>query len=228
MSSPSSPQDQSRPSPAEQARTAVACARVAGLTTYPRAAPFRPHATSVVLEQGEGGLPVVRLAREALAVAHLLARPLVTVQVAPPGCPAVTLHGSVHRLPRSGDGQWHYRLEVAAVRVGQPRPRLVAVEQYLAARPDPLHREAPAALRHLARRHADELSACLRARGHDVLWVEPQALDSRGLDVAVVGHDGVELVRLPFPRPVSRLHELGAGLAAPLLCRCDLDAETYR
>jgi hypothetical protein len=107
---------------------------------------------------------MVRLATGALAVTHLTARPLATVQIAPVGHPTV--------------------------------------------------------LAHLRDHHAAGLAACLRARGHDAHWVEPRSLDAAGLDVLAVGPDGVELVRLAFPAPVSRLQDLRAGLAVALTCRC--------
>lgn len=204
-------------SPAEQARTAVAAARAGWLLTYPRSAPARPHGTCVAVLGEDGGRPVVGLARGSLAVAQLLVRPLGTLTVAPARGPAVTLQGRAVRLDDDGD-LLRVRLEVGAVRLGDARA--VPCADYLAADADPLARQAPDVLAHLRAAHADALAACLRAHGHDVAFVEPQALDRGGLDVLAVGPDGVDLVRLAFPAPVARLEDLRAGLAAPLLCRC--------
>lgn len=217
----SPPPDDTRPSAAERARTAVASARVGCLTTYARHSAARPHPTTVAVECDGEGRPVLPVTPNSLAAAQLLARPLATLHVAPPGCEATTVHGAAHRLRAAGDGLLRYRLEVGSVRLGQRRPLPVPLEQYQAASPDPLRHAAPAVLHHLARCHAEQLAACLRTRGHDALWVEPRALDRRGLDVLSVGPDGVDLVRLSFPEPVTRLQELAAGLAVPLLCRCD-------
>ena len=213
-----------RPDAAHQARTAMASARVASLLTYPRAAPARPHLTNVAVEHDEGGRPMVRLATGALAVTHLTARPLATVQIAPVGHPVVTVHGAVHRLPgRDDQGRLLYRVDIGAVRLAHPGHgacTAVNPQEYVAARPDPLAAEAPAVLAHLRDHHAAGLAACLRARGHDAHWVEPRSLDAAGLDVLAVGADGVELVRLAFPAPISRLQDLRAGLAIALTCRC--------
>lgn len=209
-----------RPTPAERARTALASARVGSLLTYPRGSCVPPISTTVVLEGSEGGGLVIRVPPASLAAAQLRVRPLATVQVAPPGCETVTVQGIGHHLAPSGEGLLRYRVAVAAVRIGE-RPRAaVPVEEFWAARPDPLRDEAPAVLRHLAQWHGEELAACLRARGHDAIWAEPRALDCRGMDVIGLGLDGVELVRLAFPQRVARLEELPAGLAVPLLCRC--------
>ena len=217
--------DRTRPSPAEVARTAVASASAGGLTTYPRAHAARPHHTQVALEPDVDGLPILQLDPRSLAASQLLSRPVATLRVAPANGPAVLLHGSAHRLP-ARRGSSRYRVEVVAVRLAVPQWQPVPLTQYRAAVPDPLRQDAPEVLRHLARHHGDELAACLRALGHGTRWVEPRALDCRGLDVLSVDDDGVQLIRLPFPEPVTNLRDLSTGLAAPLLCRCERDAST--
>jgi len=219
--------DQTRPTPAELARTAIASACVGCLTTYPRTRPAHPHHTRVVLEPDVEGRPVVRLASGSQAVAQLLARPLATLRVGVPGTSAVLVHGSVQRLVAER-GQLRYQVDVVAVRVRVTSPHWqpVRLTDYRAADPDPLRHEAPGVLDHLARHHGPQLTACLRAMGHDTQWVEPRSLDCRGLDVLSVDADGVELVRLAFPRPVTELRDLSTGLAAPLLCRCHRDGAT--
>ncbi|MDP9459235.1 MAG: DUF2470 domain-containing protein [Actinomycetota bacterium] len=179
-----------------------------------------PHRTTVALEGDDEGILVIRVPRGSLAAAQLLVRPLATVQVAPSGCEMLTLQGAGHRLPPSADGMLRYRVEVAAVRLGERTRSAVPVEEFWAARPDPLRDDAPAVLRHLSQCHGEALAACLRARGHDVVRAEPRALDCRGMDVVGLGVDGVTLVRLAFPGPVARLQDLPAGLAVPMRCRC--------
>ncbi|HKG48853.1 MAG TPA: hypothetical protein VKB14_00275 [Actinomycetales bacterium] len=217
--------DRTRPNPAELARTAIASACVGCLTTYPRSRPAQPHHTRVVLEPDVEGRPVVRLAFGSQAAAQVLARALATLRVGVPGTSAVLVHGSMQRLAAER-GQLRYQVEVVAVRVASPHWQRVPLTDYRAADPDPLRREAPGVLDHLARHHGPQLTACLRALGHDTQWVEPRSLDCRGLDVLSVDADGVELVRLAFPRPVTQLRDLSTGLAAPLLCRCHRDGAT--
>ena len=192
------------PRTAERARAALAQARVAALTTYPRRAPARPHLTSVAVACLADGEPVVRVAPGSLAAAHLLARPLASVRVCPPGGDVVTVHGAARRLPgRDGAGHLLFQVEVGAIRLGDGAPAL-----------------AGDALDHLRAEHADDLAACLRARGHDALWVEPLSLERTGLTVLSVGPDGVETVLLAFPTAVDRLDQLPQGLRCLLLCRC--------
>lgn len=209
-----------RPSPAERARTALACARVGSLLTYGRGRCVPPHRTTVALEGDDGGSLVIHLPRGSLAAAHLLVRPLATVQVTTSGCEMLTLQGAGHRLAPSGDGMLRYQVTVAAVRLGTRTRVAVPVEEFWAAHPDPLRYDAPAVLHHLSQCHGQALAACLRARGHDAVWAEPRALDCRGMDVVGLGVNGVELVRLAFPEPVARLADLPAGLAVPMRCRC--------
>jgi hypothetical protein len=217
--------DRTRPSPAEIARTVIASAGAGCLTTYPRTPAARPQHTQVALEPDVEGLPTLQLDPRSPAVRHLLSRPVATLRVAPAGRPAVRVHVGVQRLP-ANHGSCRYRVEVLAVRLAMPHWQAVPVAQYHAAVPDPLRHDAPEVLRHLASHHGSELTACLRALGHDTRWAEPRALDRRGLDVLSVDDDGVQLVRLPFPEPVNSLRDLSTGLAAPLLCRCQRDAST--
>ncbi len=129
---------------AVRARTSVDRARVGQLTTCGRH-PSSSRTTSVGLEARLDGSVEIHLSTGAPAVAQLLARPLATLQVAPPWCEPVVLHGGARRLPGLTDrGALVFRLEVAAVRVGSP-PALVDASAYAAARPDPLRCDAPAA-----------------------------------------------------------------------------------
>lgn len=215
------------PEPAELARTSVARARVAALITYPRSAPARPHLTSVTVGCNGDGHPVVRVEAGSLAAAHLLSRPLATVRVAPVGGDTVTVHGAAHRLRGTGGGGLlTFQVEVGAVLLGAVRPATVEVEAYRSAEPDPLRDEAPAVLAHLRDAHARQLTACLRALGHDAQWAEPTGLDRHGLTVLALGLEGVATIRLSFPEPVRRLADLRPGLGTVLLCRCGCRSST--
>ena len=204
---------------AVRARTSVDRARVGELTTYARH-PSMSLTTSVALDARPDGAVDVRLSASAGAVLQLLARPLATLRVSPPWCEPVLLHGGARRLPgRTERGELVFRLEVAAVRVGSP-PVLVDESAWSAARPDPLRCDAPAVLAHLNEGHADALSACLRACGHDVAFAEATRLDAGGLTVVAVGQDGTDTVRLRFPSRVSALDELPPSLAWVLQPGC--------
>lgn len=212
---------------AVRARTSLDRARVGELTTYGRH-PSATTATSVALEARSDGAVDVRLASSASAVAQLLSRPLATLRIAPPWCEPVLLHGGARRLAgRTDRGELVFRLEVAAVRVGSP-PVPVDGAAWSAARPDPLRCDAPAVLAHLNDGHADALSACLRACGHDVAFAEATRLDARGLTVVAVGPDGADTVRLRFPSPVRSLDELPPSLSLVLQPGCSCCAAVRR
>lgn len=206
-------------SAAALARTAVACARVAALTTYARH-PSGHTTTPASVSARADGIVEVALAPSSLAVRQLLARPLATVRVSPTWCVPVVLHGAARRLPLADDsGRALFHVQAASLRVGlEGTP--VDAEAYAAAAPDPLRHDAPSVLSHLNGGHSEALASCLRARGHDVAFVDASGLDAHGLTVTAVGADGVSTVRLAFPRPVDRLGDLPGGLAAVLTGGC--------
>jgi hypothetical protein len=175
-----------------------------------------------VVKDKDGAVDV-HLWTGAHAVAQLLARPLATLQVAPPWCEPVLLHGGARRLPRLTDrGELVFRLEVAVVR-RQPAA-LVDESARSAARPDLLRCDAPSVLAHLDEGHADALSACLRACGRDVAFAEVTRLDGGGLTVVAVGEDGADTVRLRFPTP----DELPPSLAWVLRPGCSCCTSSHR
>ena len=104
---------------------------------------------------------------------------------------------------------------------GGGRPR-VAVEEYRAARPDPLWRAAPGILRHLEHGHVSELVRCVRAHGiTGTEWVVPRCLDRYGLELLVLTPEGIATMRLSFPDgPVGSLDDLPVSLRAALTCHC--------
>lgn len=204
---------------AVRARTSMACARVATLTSYARQPDGRTTTTVGVSARSDGSVEVA-LALTSVAFRQLLARPLASLRVAPVGCQPVTLHGAARRVPgldRSGRVVFH--IAAGAVRVGAEGTPVDA-DSYAAARPDPLRDDASAVLNHLNAGHQDELTACLRACGHETGFAYAAGLDAAGLTVLVVAATGVTPVRLTFPAPVSRLSELPAGLAAVLAPHC--------
>lgn len=202
-----------------QARTTVDRARVGMLTTYARH-PSGQHRTSVGLHARADGSVELHLALAAVAVRQLLARPVATLQVAPLWCEPVRLHGAARRLPGLSDrGDLVFHLQVTAVRVGSP-PVLLDEAAYAAAAPDPLRHEAPDVLRHLNEGHADALATCLRAGGHDVGFASATRLDTAGLTAVAVGRDGVDTVRLSFPRPITDLGDLPPSLRHVLSPGC--------
>jgi hypothetical protein len=203
------------------ARASLRCASVAALTTYPRLA-ARPHFTTVAVTAGEDGSAVVLLRPEAPAAQHLLARPFATVTVAPAGCERVTLHGAVQRLAgKDQAGRLAFRLEAGAVRLGDSGIP-VATTAYASANPNQFGRAASAVVAHVHHpHHAEQLTACLRAQGHDAQFAEAVALDHQGMTVVAVGLDGVTLVHLDFPAPITKLADLPPDLDVLLTCRCD-------
>ncbi|WP_164860576.1 DUF2470 domain-containing protein [Rhodococcus sp. X156] len=205
----------STPSSAELARTAVARARVAVLTTYPRNA--RSVLATVEVSDADGAL-LLRLPRHTLAAQTLERRPLGTVRLSPEGCETVTIQGAARRLQRADDqGLTHYRLDVGAVRVGERVGEPVDVDEYWAATADPLRDEAPAILDHLRHHHGADLTACVRAHGHTgVLWADPRRLDRYGLELSILDDAGANTLRLSFDRPVQSVAELSPGLAVLL------------
>lgn len=201
------------------ARTSVACARVAALTTYGRQ-PRQTLTTAVAVQPRADGSVEVALSSGAAAVHQLSQRPLASVRVAPPWSEPVVLHGAARRVRDAGrPGRAVFHVAAAAVRLGHDRVTVDA-GRYAGCAPDPLRLDAPDVLTHLNGVHGDALTACLRARGHDAAFVLATALDAAGLTVVVVEPAGVSTVRLQFPHPVARLQDLPGGLAAVVHPRC--------
>jgi hypothetical protein len=212
-----------QPSTAERARTTVAAARTATLTTFPARPPAAPRTTLVSMTADDEGRPSVQLPATSAAVQDLVTRPLATVTASGEGNTAVVLHGAARLLAgRSQPELVTYRLEpgMATVVAGTQREPM-DLGEYATAEPDPLLHDAPGLLAHLAAHHVEDLTACLRAHGRaSVQWAEPRALDRYGLELAAADRDGVARVRLPFPRPLKAADELGPGLHALLFCQC--------
>lgn len=207
---------------AELARTAVHAARVATLSTYPRAAPHRAHTTTVhVTGQVDGSL-LAYLLPQAPAAQMLLLRPLATVRVAPTGLETVTLHGQARRRPDADTERLHaFQVSAGAVRIGDAGEQSIDSARYVGAAPDLVRAQARPLLGHLNGRHSVDLAACLRARGHDAETAEATELDRTGLTAVSVGPSGVARIRLPFSASVTQVEDLGPRLSAVFRCPCE-------
>lgn len=209
------------PTLAQQARTALAQARLGSLVSRKDAAAGSP--TVVRVTDQPDGQPLVELEPESRLVRLLSWCPMVTVAVPGPS-PYRALHltGTATRCEGPDPRRTAYRLTLLSTRLVSTTSVTVPVRAFCEAAPDPLWRQAPAALAHLGEAHAAELLACVRA--HDLpgaLAVVPRALDQYGLELAVITDEGVRTVRLTFPgAPVSSFAEVGNGLRAMLTCRC--------
>ncbi|MET0838269.1 MAG: DUF2470 domain-containing protein [Marmoricola sp.] len=211
----------SEPSLAQQARTALAQARVGSLIG--RSAPSSRSVTVVKVTDQPDGQPVVELEPGSSIVRLLAWWPVVTVSVAGPG-PFKALHltGTAKGQDPLDERLRAYRLQLLSTRLVNTTSVTVPLGEFKAADPDPLWRQAPEALRHLGEAHAPELLACIRAHGFpDAEAVVPRTLDRYGLELAAIGEDGIRTVRLPFPGgPVRSLQEVTNGLRVLLTCRC--------
>jgi hypothetical protein len=212
----------SEPSLAQQARTALAQARVGSLVGR-SAAPTARSVTVVKVTDQPDGQPVVELEPGSTMVRLLAWWPVVTVSVPGPGrFKALHLTGTATGHDPLDERLRAYRLTLLSTRLVSTRSVTVPLGEFRAAEPDPLWRHAPQALEHLGQAHAPELLACIRAHGlPEAQAVVPRALDCYGLELAVIGHDGIATVRLPFPGgPVQSLQEVTEGLRVLLTCRC--------
>jgi hypothetical protein len=210
------------PNLAQQARTALAQARVGSLVGRSAASKSRSITLVKVTDQPDGQ-PVVELEPGSTMVRLLAWWPVVTVAVPGPG-PFKSLHltGTAKVREPLDERLRAYRLTLMSTRLVSTESVTVPLGDFKAAEPDPLWRHAPQALEHLSQAHAPELLACARAHGlPEAEAVVPRALDRYGLELAVIGTDGIRTVRLPFPGgPVSSLQEVTSGLRVLLTCRC--------
>jgi hypothetical protein len=119
-----------------------------------------------------------------------------------------------------GDPAWLVSLRSVEF-TGGGKPR-VAVEDFMAARPDPLWPVAPGILHHLEHGHVSELVRCVRAHGMArTEWVVPRCLDRYGLELLVLTTEGIATMRMSFPDgPVGSLDDLPVSLRAALTCHC--------
>ena len=211
------------PSLAEQARTALAKARLATVTWDGPEPARSPGLTATAAIRVDGaGAPVLLLAPREAVTAALAASPLVTATIpAPAPLGSLALTGTVWPRAETG-GRLGYRLDLRSLRFAGGGGAPVPLAEYRAAEPDPLWRVAASAIGHLEHGHMAELICCVRAHGmHQAEWVVPRGLDRFGLELAVISPSGVAAVRLSFPDgPVASLEEVPASMRAVLACRC--------
>jgi hypothetical protein len=210
------------PSLAQQARTALAQARVGSLVGR-GATPAARALTIVKVTDQPDGQPVVELEPGSSMVRLLSWWPVVTVSVAGPG-PYKALHltGTAKASHPLDESLRAYRLSLLSTRLVSSTSVTVPLGEFKAAEPDPLWQHAPQALDHLGEAHSAELLACVRAHGlPEAEAAVPRALDRYGLELAAIGADGIRTVRLAFPGgPVRSLQEVTEGLRVLLTCRC--------
>jgi hypothetical protein len=210
-----------QPTLAELARTALDRADVGTLIS--RGGPATPAVLAVVRIAAADGRPVVELEQSSFMVGRLAACRVATIAV-PAETPfkALQLTGSMMRCEPVDGGARAYRLSPLSARLVGARSISVPLGAFQAARPDPLWRHAVETVGHLARGHAADLLACVRANGFaDVQAAELRAIDRYGLEFALITGTGVGTARLPFPDgPVESMADLPGGLRAVLLCRC--------
>jgi len=207
------------PSLAQQARTALAQARVGSLIGR-STTPVTRALTIVKVTDQPDGHPVVELEPGSSMVRLLAWWPVVTVSVPGPG-PYRALHltGTAKASAAVDESLCAYRLSLLSTRLVSATSVTVPLGEFQAAEPDPLW---PHALAHLGEAHSAELLACVRAHGlPDAEAAVPRALDRFGLELAAIGEDGIRTVRLPFPGgPVRSLQEVSDSLRVLLTCRC--------
>jgi hypothetical protein len=193
-------------------------------------------AMTVPLRTDPAGQPVLLPPAGSPPERHLAGGP-VAVTVAVPADPpfsalrlagAATASGpAADRASTNADwastkGRAGYLVTVRSAEFSGPVPARVGLAEYAAAAPDPLWREAPAALRHLEDCHMAELVRCVRAHGLvEAEYVVPRSLDRFGLGLLVLTSSGAAAVRLAFPDgPVGALNEVPASIHAVMTCRC--------
>lgn len=217
------PGSHQQPSTAELARTALARARVATLTSRGRG-PSVDSLAVVSVDGSASGEPLLQLERTSPMVRRLAACPVATIAIAAPS-PFVSLQLTGPAMQCKGDGEdlRSFRLSLLSARLVAWRKVVpVPLGAFHAASADPLWPHAVQVLDHLGQAHAPELLACARAHGQpQVQAVEPRAIDRYGLELALITAVGVTTLRLPFPGgPVESLAEVTVGLRAVLTCRC--------
>jgi hypothetical protein len=212
------------PSLPELARTALA--RAAAATVCPVTTPSRLAAAGPVpLRATVDGSPLL-LPSAGSPLARWLAEGPDAVRVSLPAGPpfaALRLTGTACPMPRADEaGIAACVVSIGSIEFTGGGQARVPVEEYRAARPDPLWRVAPGILHHLEHGHMRELVRCVRAHGLTRAdWVIPRGLDRYGLELLVFTTDGIAAVRLSFPDgPVSSIDDVPVSLRTTLTCRC--------
>jgi hypothetical protein len=208
------------PSLAELARTTVARAGAAAVAPDARAE--GPAGVAGVRAAPDGHLMLVFPGRSRVASMVAGGGQVSTSVPAAPPFTGLELAGVASCPARRPDGRLACRVTVRSVAFTGPAGGPVPLRRYLAAEPDPLWRQAPGILAHLAHGHAAPLLACARAHGlPGAQCVLPRGLDRYGLELVAVTSDGAASVRLSFPGgPVQSFAGIPSSLRTLLVCRC--------
>ncbi len=205
---------------AEQARTAVACARTGTLRTRSCRTPSTE--TLVSVESTDDGRVRVVLAGSSAAVPALAACRVATLTLAGPGSRIVRLTGSFAMDRPDETGLRAYTPTLLSVRLVEPGRDdvVVPVDTFLRSQPDTFGHHAASVLRHLTAVHGEDLLAGARAQGYAAAAVVPLVVDRDGVELAVLTADGVDRWHVPFD---GCLPAAGADLRTvrlPVDCSC--------
>ena len=218
------------PSPAERARTALACAAVPTVDLAGRVAEdvgvhaVTAEGTPVMLVPATGVLGGRVACGPAVATLHATRvlplpvpdRVLARVTIHGTLGPVADLPGALALLGRSADPDLvALQLDPHQVRLdGEP----VDPDAYRLAAPDPIAPRSDTLVTHLLRRHADQMVALadlLDRRLVDAAWtIAPAYVDRFGLTFHLAGPAGVAFPRLDFPAVVRHPSQLPAALRA--------------
>lgn len=201
------------PTWAERARTLLADARPGHLHTGCRWSASAVTPVEVVVE--EGAL-VVRMSDDAAAVAGLGACRVGTVTVdVPDEVWSLRLVGSFRMERPDASGLRTYTPIVLSMRVTGPTEITIGVDEFSRAQPDVLRTIAPNVLPHLESAHAAELLVMARAHDSDAQAVTVRSLDRHGLELAVLGEQGMSRLRMNFMSgPLHDVSDLADALAS--------------
>lgn len=208
---------------AERARSVLTDARTATLVTGTPCSP-RTRTTVVVEDQGDG-LPLVWLDAAEPAVAGLAACRVATLTVVDPATGQSVRMVVSLRMRRPDDtGRRAYEPTLLSVRTSAPRaaaPVTIPVDAFLRVQGDPGRVRRRALLDHLESEHGDDLLARVRAEGHDADVVVPRALHRYGLELTLLGLDGVSRLRLAYAgEPGEQDADKHPVLTLETICGC--------
>ncbi|MBI4560801.1 MAG: DUF2470 domain-containing protein [Candidatus Rokubacteria bacterium] len=226
------------PTYAESARTLVYLGRTGMLSTLSAKHPGHPFGSLMPYALDERGRPLFLMSTLAMHTQNLQVDRRASLFVIQPGWTGdplaagrVTLVGEVCRLPEADGPEvreaylsrhpnaayWidfkdfgFYRLEVADVYYvgGFAAMDWVSVEEYLAARPDPLADAAAAIIEHMNRDHPDALVTFARVlAGASADAASLVSVDRLGFKLRIKSGQGLHSARIAFPREVTTAEE---------------------
>lgn len=201
------------PTWAERARTLLAVARPGQLHTGCRWSASAVTPVEVVVEDG---VLVVRMSNDAAAVSGLGACRVGTLTVDAPGeVWSLRVVGSFRMERPDASGLRTYSPIVLSMRATGPTEITINVDAFSRAQPDVLRTIAPGLLPHLESDHAADLLAMARAHDDDAEAVTLRSLDCHGLELSVLGQQGMSRLRMNFAGgPLRDVSELADALAS--------------